>query len=91
VVDISGWVISSIVGSQVFVFPQGTMIQPGATTTVWSGKESDLKNHPPNSFFWTKRYIWKDSGDVAALYNAAHKLVSSASVFPFKVPAKIKL
>jgi hypothetical protein len=57
----------------------------GSTITVWSGKEADKKECPPNSMFWTKRFMWNDNGDAAALYNASGSLVSYQQYFPVKV------
>src|SRR5690348_9198236 len=60
-VELSHWKLRSEVGvNQEFTFPYKTILQPGASTTVWSGKEADKKHNPPQSFFWTKRNIWYD-------------------------------
>lgn len=88
-VDISGWIISSGVGDQMFTFPEKTLLKPGASTNVWSGKGSDSKDHPPHSFSWTKRYVWKDAGDFAALYDAQGDLVHQKIEFPVHVPKSI--
>lgn len=67
-VDISGWFLKSLIGSQSFVFPESivtlyrsnivleTVLVRGSTVTVWSGKEAEKKANPPNSMFWTKRF-----------------------------------
>ncbi len=89
--DISGWILSSGVGDQTFTFPDKTILKPGASTNVWSGKDSDTKDHHPYSFGWTKRYIWKDSGDFAALYDSQGNLVHQKIEFPVKVPKTIPI
>jgi len=85
-IKIGGWILKSLVGSQGFVFPSDTLLQAGCTVTVWSGRESDGKDHPPNSFAWTKKYIWNDKGDTAALYNSDGDLVVFKQEVPIKVP-----
>jgi len=65
--DISEWKIRSLVGNQEFNFPPNTILYPGASTTVWAGKDADKKDHPPHSFLWKKSYIWNDAGDAASL------------------------
>jgi hypothetical protein len=84
-VDISGWFIKSTVGgNQNFLFPKGTVLKAGQSTTVWSGKGADARNNPPHAFFWTNKHMWNDNGDGAALYNAQGELLSTSNVFPIK-------
>jgi len=81
--DLKGWFIKSCVGDgQHFVFPEGTELAPGQTITVWSGKNSDKRHNPPFSLSWTKRFIWNNKGDNAALYNSDGDLVDKVMQFP---------
>ena len=67
-VNLSGWKLCSLVGDkQEFNFPEDTILEPGCSTTVWSGKESDKKENSPYSLFWTKKNMWNDRGDKAVL------------------------
>jgi len=80
---LKGWFIKSCVGDgQHYVFSEGTVIKAGQTINIWSGKNSDLRNNPPFSFGWTKRFIWNNEGDSAALYNNAGDLEDKIMVFP---------
>jgi len=81
-VDLKGWFVKSCVGDQHFVFAEGTVIKAGQTINIWSGKNSDKRNNPPFSFAWTKRFIWNNEGDSAALYNNAGDLEDKIMVFP---------
>jgi len=89
--DISGWVVRSLVGPQTFIFKNDTVLKAGATCVLWSGKESDAKDHPPHSFFWTKKSIWNNHGDTAALFTKEGKLVCSKHEFPDTVPHQIDI
>lgn len=83
--DISGWILSSKIGSQKFTFPEKTILDSGSNTVIWSGKNSEEKSLPPHSFAWTKRNIWNDEGDVAVLLkNDGTTEVSSLEVRPPK-------
>jgi len=88
-VDLSNWLLVSLTGAQSFTYPADTVLKPGATVTVWSGKDAESKNHPPRSLFWTKKYIWNDKGDVAAIYNANGMLVHSSVVHPVNIPPSV--
>jgi Lamin Tail Domain len=78
--DLGGWAIVSNRGAQRFVFPRGTVIPPGATATVWSGRfadESKKKNEARADrvdgsvdLVFTHRYVWNDAGDSATLIDA---------------------
>lgn len=72
-VNITGWEIVSETGSQTFNFPAGTIIQPGGTLQILSGKEAQAGS---NQLIWGKANIWNNSGDPGALYDASGKLVS---------------
>eukprot|EP00005_Dracoamoeba_jomungandri_P004469 CAMPEP_0174252714 /NCGR_PEP_ID=MMETSP0439-20130205/2080_1 /TAXON_ID=0 /ORGANISM="Stereomyxa ramosa, Strain Chinc5" /LENGTH=257 /DNA_ID=CAMNT_0015333301 /DNA_START=28 /DNA_END=801 /DNA_ORIENTATION=- len=87
--DISGWFLNSVVGDQTFLFPENTILKAGQSIVIWSGPESDQKVGP-FSFSWTRRYIWNDNGDTAALYNKAGNLVSKRVEFPNVTPSHVE-
>jgi hypothetical protein len=71
--DLTGWEIRSLIGGQTFVFPEGTTVDMGASIRVHSGHSAYSSR--PTDLFWKKRYIWKNSGDIAQLYNAEGDLI----------------
>jgi len=82
-VDISGYILESVVGrDQEFTFPSETTLPAGASCTVWSGRGSDQKHNPPVSFFWTKKNIWNDDGDKAVLKDKDGRVLDSVEEKP---------
>ncbi|MBC7341126.1 MAG: S-layer homology domain-containing protein [Clostridia bacterium] len=71
-VNLQGWKLVSEAGNQTYIFPAVTL-QPGASVRVWSGPNA--KDSPPTDLKWTTANIWNKSGDPAALYDAAGRLV----------------
>ncbi|KAL6063053.1 hypothetical protein QOT17_011856 [Balamuthia mandrillaris] len=94
VVDLSGWFLRSVVGDQYFLFggpDRDCQLQPGQSVAIWSGRQSEPRHNPPASFLWTKRYIWNDKGDAAAIYNNKGELVDKLYVFPEDaIPATVE-
>lgn len=72
-VDISGWKLVSEVGNQQYVIPSGTVIQPGGSLKIVSGKNATAG---AGTLVWTTQYIWNNDGDAAALYDKNGNLVS---------------
>jgi len=72
-VNISGWQLISERGKQVFTFPSGMALAPGAAVKVASGANA---TSVPGVLFWTKENMWNNDGDPGALYDAGGKLVS---------------
>ncbi len=62
-VDLDGWSILPEKGNDLYFFPGGTMLEPGKTLTVYSGKE----NPPPSGLLWTAKKIWHDKKADAAV------------------------
>jgi len=50
--------------------------------------DADKKHNPPNSVMWTKKYIWNNKGDGAALYDSAGELLSYTIEFPGHNPKR---
>ena len=73
VVDLSGWTLVSVRGNQRYTIPGGTVLEPGARITVYSGPGADAAG----PLFWTTDNMWNNSElDPAELYDAAGTLVS---------------
>jgi len=68
--DLGKWVVGSSVGSQKYTFDDDFKLKAGSTVTIWSGTKNKSKDNPPNSIFWTGKYIWNDKGDAATLKSA---------------------
>ena len=80
--DIAGWTVVSQVGNQVFTFPDGFVLGPGATVQITNGPNS--YSDPPAVLQWRKAdgtpyrgYIWNNDGDPATLYNSEGNAVST--------------
>ncbi len=74
-VDISGWTLISVVGDQRFVFPAGTILHPGGTLLVVSGRTVCPATSP--CIKWTNQYIWNNDGDSAELRDRQNGLIAS--------------
>ena len=80
--DMIGWTLTSEEGSQVFRFPNGFVLAPGATVRVTSGSSS--YSDPPAVLQWLnadgtprKSNVWNDQGDPAILKDAEGSVVST--------------
>eukprot|EP01119_Soliformovum_irregulare_P012346 TRINITY_DN3196_c0_g1_i1.p1 TRINITY_DN3196_c0_g1~~TRINITY_DN3196_c0_g1_i1.p1 ORF type:complete len:271 (-),score=88.47 TRINITY_DN3196_c0_g1_i1:13-825(-) len=82
--DISGYFIKSIVGSQIFLFPENSVLKPGDSISIWSGKHSEKMHNPPSSIAWTKQFIWSNDGDAAVLYDVDGNAISHKRQFPHR-------
>ncbi len=70
-VDLSGWTLrDKNEESQSMTFPDGTELKPGSTLRVFTEPGHKLT-------FDSKRPIWNDEGDIAALLNPAGEEVST--------------
>jgi hypothetical protein len=74
--DMTGWYLVSVVGSQVFNFPSGYTLAPGATVRIES--YTGAVYNPPAVLLWSTAAIWSNTGDKAVLYNSSDAAVSSA-------------
>ncbi|MBD2135541.1 lamin tail domain-containing protein [Sphaerospermopsis sp. FACHB-1094] len=73
--DISGWKITSAGSAkQVFIFPQGTVLEGGKSFRVYTNEV-----HPETGgfSFGSRSAIWNDAGDEAKLFDAAGNNVST--------------
>jgi micrococcal nuclease len=72
VVDLTGWWLLSVRGSQRYTLPAGTVLAPGASITIYSGPGADTAG----GLFWTTEHVWNNSEpDPAELYDAGGSLV----------------
>ena len=70
-IDMSGWTASDEAG-HLFRFPQGFVLEPGATVTVYTGCGTDTEE----KLFWcSRRAIWNNDGDTLFLRDSTGKLV----------------
>ncbi|WP_129842266.1 lamin tail domain-containing protein [Streptomyces sp. RFCAC02] len=81
--DISGWQLGADDAGQDFVFPAGTVIQPGQRIRVYTNEV-----HPEwgGHSYGINRPIWNNKGDNALLQNTAGKTVSE---FPYGDKVKV--
>ena len=56
--DLTGWFLYSSRGSEVFSFPQGTVLEPGAQITVAARKSGIAESA---DIVWDIKKIWADS------------------------------
>lgn len=71
-VDLSGWFVRSERGGELFVFPAGASIGPGAALTL-----STLATPVPGDYVWADNNVWHNSkDDPAFLYDAWGREIS---------------
>lgn len=70
-VDLTDWFIYSTKGKEIFVFPKGTILKPGAFVTITSRSSEDQ-----GDFTWPEDRVWhKTKDDTAHLYDAYGRLM----------------
>ena len=86
--DLTGWWICSVVGGEWYGFPEGYILQAGASVRVHSGPEATL--NPPSDLGWSEAHIWDDGGDRAELWDAHENVVDvwAYGVLPQREPKK---
>jgi hypothetical protein len=72
-ISLSGWRLVSVEGNQEFIFPDGTVLDPGETIDIISGKNAKAG---PGVIIWTTANIWNNNGDPAELYDDKGELIS---------------
>lgn len=72
-IDLTGYVLVSIVENQRFTVPS-IELKSGETVTVISGRNA--RDEPPEYLLWTKKYIWNDDGDLTDPRTPNGKLVA---------------
>ena len=75
-IDMSDWVLKSVLGSQFYDFPDDYILVAGGEVTIVSG--SNNTNNGDSILKWTGSYIWNNTlEDRAELYNNDGELVDS--------------
>lgn len=70
--DLSGWYIYSEKGKEIFVFPDGALLAPGASCTVGTQTTGSIVD-----YLWPDDRVWHETKpDAAVLYNAYGQEVS---------------
>ncbi|RNF39756.1 S-layer homology domain-containing protein [Planococcus salinus] len=72
-VDMTNWTLLSTVGNQTYTFPDGFVLQAGASVNITAG--ANAVHNPPSSLEWSGAYIWNNDGDAAELYGPNGSLV----------------
>ncbi len=67
--DVTGWRVRAGSASQEFVFPKGSIVEPGAACRVYTNRAGSFS-------FNAKRAVWNDTGDTGMLYNATGTMVA---------------
>ncbi len=70
-----GWTLVSVVGNQVYTFPDNYTLSAGGAVRVHSGP--DAFEQWPTDLRWTGAYIWRNQGDKAELRDPGGRVVSS--------------
>ena len=68
----TGWTLTSVVGSQTFDFPAGFTLSAGATVRIHSGPAA--VDNPPTDLKWSGAYYWANDGDQADLRDGTNAL-----------------
>lgn len=69
--DLSGWYIFSEKGNEIFVFPEGALLAPGASFTV-----SSLSSPDAGDYVWPEEKVWnRKNSDPAKLYDRFGRLI----------------
>jgi len=71
---LTGWMLASVHGGQVFRFEDGFVLRPGASVTVTSGE--GVAHKPPSVLGWTDENVWNNRGDIAFLFDYEGEEVS---------------
>jgi hypothetical protein len=73
--DMTGWQIQSVEGGELYTFPAGYVLAPGAAVYVHTGPAAT--DNPPTHLLWSAATVWQDSGDKAVLSDETGQLVDS--------------
>lgn len=72
-VDVSGWYIVSDRGGEMFVLPEGTVVNPGEVCVI-----STLSSSMTGDVVWPQEKVWhKSKDDAASLYDVYGRLVDT--------------
>jgi hypothetical protein len=71
---LTGWMLASVHGNQIFRFEDGFVLRPGASVTITSGE--GVAHKPPAVLGWTDETVWNNRGDIAFLFDYEGEEVS---------------
>ena len=72
-VDVSGWYITSERGGEMFVLPEGTIVNPGEVVVI-----STLSSAMTGDVVWPEEKVWhKSKDDAACLYDVYGRLIDT--------------
>lgn len=72
-VDVSGWYIHSERGNELFIFPAGSIIQPGQHVTI-----TCLSTKWQGDYVWQEEKVWhKSKDDAGTLYDVYGRLINT--------------
>ena len=74
-IDMTGWSLVSVTGSQTYYFPAGYRLKAGSIIKIVSGRGA--AGNGVSTLKWTGSYIWNNDGDPGELYNSSGRLVST--------------
>jgi len=72
--EMSGWSVSGSRGDDRFYFPNGYVLEGGATVRLHSGE--DGVDAPPGDVYWTTKTVWNNDGETVCLWDGEGKVVS---------------
>ncbi|MDI7278104.1 MAG: lamin tail domain-containing protein [Anaerolineae bacterium] len=71
---LSGWALASLRGLAVFLFPEDTVLEPGAELRVLSGEAAAAGS--AGTLVWTRESIWSDRSDTVLLFDSLGREVA---------------
>jgi hypothetical protein len=71
--NMTGWSIVSVVGSQIYNFPDNYVL--GANASVQVQSYDGATNNPPTALLWSTGAIWNNDGDKAELRDSTNTLI----------------
>jgi len=70
---LSGWLLASLHGQELFRFPEGTVLGPGQQIRVLSGEEAQAT--APEEILWVRQNVWSNRSDTVILFdNEGHEV-----------------
>jgi len=74
---LTGWALASLHGFAVFLFPPGTVLEPGAQLRVLSGEGAVPAS--PQDLLWVRESVWSDRSDTVLLFDNLGREVARLS------------
>jgi len=74
---LTGWALASLHGSEVFLFPEGTVLAPGRQLRVLSGEQAQPAS--TEELLWTRQNVWSNRSDTVLLFDDRGREVSRRS------------